>query len=122
MSSDVGHTILIFTLVVIQGFNSQMALIFQKVANKEFQRDDQFSKCKWVLGFTMYLCSSLTWSGIIPYADLVLLSCSSAINIMQGLVLSVYSLGEKFNYKKDLPAFALIIAGCTLIVLFSNKT
>ena len=77
---------------------------------------------KWLLGLILIVVSSLVHVAVLPYADLVLLSSTSATAIIFGIMLSVSWLGEKFDTKKDLPAIGLICLGCLMTVIFANST
>jgi O-antigen ligase len=59
---------------------------------------------------------------VLPYADIVLLTSTSATAIVFGIILSVYAIGERFKLKSDLPPILFIIIGCILIITFANKT
>ena len=58
----------------------------------------------------------------LQYMDLTLLAANAVTAIISTLVFSVTILGEMFVCRYDLPALLLISAGCTTIVLNSNKS
>ena len=68
----------------------------------------------------LLIVSSVIHVAVLPYADLVLLSSSSATAILFGILLSVYMLGEKFDFRYDLPGVMLTCAGCITTVAFAN--
>ncbi len=57
---------------------------------------------------------------VLPFCDLVVLSTSTATSIVFNTVLSVYYLGERFDWRLDGPAFVLIIGGSLAIVFLSD--
>lgn len=121
MSKGFAYTMLMLTIASVGGFNNNLALILQKCANKEYNRDGEFNKTRWVLGFMYYTAAAITYGGSLPYVDFVLLTIVCAINVVFGLLLSVYTLGEKFDVKRDSIAIGFIIAGSAVIVSFSHK-
>lgn len=52
---------------------------------------------------------------------MVLLSCNTATAIISSSLFAICFLGEKFNWKYDAIALALIVVGNTLTVLQTNK-
>ena len=58
---------------------------------------------------------------VLPFADMVLLSCNTATAIISSSLFAICFLGEKFNWKYDFIALALIVVGNTLTVLQTNK-
>lgn len=67
------------------------------------------------------MVGQLTHVAVLPFADIVLLTSSSATAIIFGIILSVWVLGEPFTANRDLPAVILIIIGCLMTVTFANK-
>ena len=59
---------------------------------------------------------------VLPYADLILFTATSSLAILYGVFLAILILGEKFVWKYDMPAIALILAGCILTVVQCNFT
>ena len=57
---------------------------------------------------------------ILPYADLVLLTGTSSLAVVFGVLLAVFVLGEKFNPKYDIPTILLILSGCILTISIAN--
>ena len=57
---------------------------------------------------------------IFPYADLVLLTGTSSLAVVFGVLLAVFVLGEKFNPKYDIPTILLILSGCILTISIAN--
>ena len=98
-------------------FLGQIALILMKEVNN--------SKSKgflWLSGLILLILSSVIHVAVLPYADLVLLSSSSATAILFGILLSVYWLGETFDFHFDLPGVMLTCAGCVTTVAFANTS
>ena len=71
------------------------------------------------LKYTLHTCFPPVVT--LPFADIVLLTCNSATAILAASGLAICLLGEKFIWKYDLPALALIISGGTLTIIQSNK-
>ena len=59
--------------------------------------------------------------GVLPYADLVLLSSNSAMALLYNLFFATCLLKETFHWQYDLSAIVLIIMGVSLTILQSNK-
>ena len=57
---------------------------------------------------------------LLAYADLVLISTNYIAGIIFNTFLSIRFLGEKFLWKYDLPAFALMAIGAMTIVLLAD--
>ena len=57
---------------------------------------------------------------MLAYADLVLISTNMIAGIIFNTFLSIRFLGEKFLWKYDLPAFALMATGAITIVLLAD--
>ena len=79
-----------------------------------------YKRLRWFSGLLLVIVSSVIHVAVLPYADLVLLSSSSATAILFGILLSVYMLGEKFDLRYDLPGVMLTCAGCVTTVAFAN--
>ena len=75
----------------------------------------------WWLGLTIMLTGITIHIFALPYADMTLLAANSSLAIIGNLILSMWLFDEKWVWKFDAPALALIIAGCCLIVSLSNK-
>ena len=75
----------------------------------------------WWLGFFIMLCGVIIHVIALPYADMTLLAANASLAIIANLVLSIYLFNEKWVWKYDCTAFALIIGGCSSIILLSNK-
>ena len=58
--------------------------------------------------------------GVLPFADLTLLTSNAATGIMFSAFLSITFLGEKFVWKYDLTAVFLIVTGSVLIIIQSD--
>ena len=58
--------------------------------------------------------------GVLPFADLTLLTSNAATGIMVSAFLSITFLGEKFVWKYDLTAVFLIVTGSVLIIIQSD--
>ena len=68
--------------------------------------------------FTFTICLLLV---MLPFADLVLLTCNSATAILISSGFAICLLGEPFIRSYDLTALVLIITGGTLTIIQSNK-
>ena len=77
---------------------------------------------RWMLGMFALLCSVVIHVFMLPYLDLTLLAAKQVIAIVSAVILSISLLDEVIVWRYDLPAFLLISAGCTTIVLSANKT
>lgn len=111
----VGGTLLALVIDNFAVFLGQFGQIFMKEGNINKQ------KLKVVIGVIIMTIASILRIAVLPYADLVILSCSSATGIIFAIILSVTYLREKFVVSKDLPAILLILCGCITTVIFSNK-
>ena len=74
-----------------------------------------------MLGFVFLAVSGAIHAGTLPFVDLVLISTLTAAGIIMSSLLAIKFLDEKFICKYDLPAFCLMIAGCTTIVALSHQ-
>ncbi len=101
-------------------FFGQVALILQKTSYKS-NTTQKFNSFRWTVGLILIIFSNIIHVAVLPYADLVLLTSSSATAIIFGIILSVLVLYEKFTVKQDLPAVILIVIGCITTVTFANK-
>jgi len=54
---------------------------------------------------------------VLPYADLLLFTATSSISVVYGVFLAIVILGERFVWRYDLTAIALILIGCVLTVV-----
>ena len=72
---------------------------------------------KWLLGFIFTCLNPICQSLVLPFVDMTLLCCNSAIAIIINVLLSTKVLGEEFTWKYDFTAMVLIATGVTLIVL-----
>ena len=66
------------------------------------------------IGVVVHLC-------VLPFLDLTLVSGSACLGILVAMILAIFVLGERFNWKYDLPGLTFISAGCITIVLNANK-
>ena len=57
----------------------------------------------------------------LPFADLTLLNANAATAVIVGAFLSIVFLGEKFQWKYDIPASFFILVGSFCTVALSNK-
>lgn len=80
-------------------FLGQLALILMKEVE-----GSHYKRLRWFCGLMLVIISSVIHVAVLPYADLVLLSGSSATAILFGILLSVYMLGEKFDIRYDYQA------------------
>jgi hypothetical protein len=111
------QTFIVLFIDNIATFLGQVALILMKKTTNDASKGHGL---KWLCGLMLVIVSSLVHVAVLPYADLVLLSSSSATAIIFGIVLSVYMLGEKFDMKHDLPGVLLTCTGCILTVMNAN--
>jgi hypothetical protein len=78
--------------------------------------------CKWIAGFITLVIASVLMLAALPFADMVLLSQAWPISIVFNVFLSIKFLDEKFLWKYDLSALALILCGCCLTINLSNMS
>ena len=76
----------------------------------------------WWWGFIMMMLGVAIHIIAVPYADLTLLAANSPLAIFANMFLSIYFFNEKWVWMYDMTALVLILTGCTVIVLLSNKT
>ena len=69
---------------------------------------------------TRFLTTLITLA-VLPFADMVLLTCNSATAILVSSGLAICLLGEKFVWKYDLTALFLYIIGGTLTIVQANR-
>ena len=65
-------------------------------------------------GTAVHLC-------VLPFLDLTLVAGSACLGIIVAMILAILVLGERFNWKYDLPGLTFILIGCITIVLNANK-
>lgn len=58
---------------------------------------------------------------ILPFADLVLLTGTSSLAVVFGMILAIFMLGERMNPVYDIATAVLIITGCMLTIVFANR-
>lgn len=58
---------------------------------------------------------------ILPFADLVLLTATSSLAVVFGVILAILFLGEKLNARYDIPTVILILSGCILTIAFADR-
>ena len=58
---------------------------------------------------------------VLPFLDLTLVAGSACLGIIVAMILAILVLGERFNWKYDLPGLTFILVGCSTIVLNANK-
>ena len=74
--------------------------------------------CIWHIGFWMLIVGGGMQIAVLPFVSLVLISTNSITAIAFNTFLSVKYLGERMNWKYDLPAFALMgIGGFSIVML-----
>lgn len=59
---------------------------------------------------------------MLPYADLVLFTATSALSVIYGVFLAIVILSERLQLKTDLAAMFMIILGCVLTVIQCSFT
>ena len=103
-----------------------LSYLFMKVANHKVEQSKNEGKevkayctASWIIGFICVLVGSILNLIALPFCDLVLISTTVGIAILFNNVVAMWWLGEKIVYKYDIPAFILIVAGSTAIVLLS---
>ena len=57
----------------------------------------------------------------LAHADLTLLSCNSLMGSIANVLISTRFLGERFDARYDFPGLGLLLIGCLVIVMLSNK-
>ena len=57
---------------------------------------------------------------VLPFADLVLLTATSSLAIVFGVLLAIFMLEEVFVCRYDMTALILIMVGCILTIAQSN--
>ena len=102
------------------------SLSVQKMGHRAVENQEEGSRAHlkspwWWLGLFIMVSGVSIHICALPYADMTLLAANSSLAIMGNLALSIWLFGEKWVWKYDAPALALIIAGCCSIVALSNK-
>jgi len=59
-------------------------------------------------------------TAVLPFADMILLTSSTASALVIASILSIKILGETFNCKYDFTAMLFISLGCGLMILQTN--
>lgn len=57
---------------------------------------------------------------MLPFADLVLLTGTSSMAVVYGVVFGIFLLGEKLNPLHDTATVVLILTGCILTINYAN--
>ena len=103
-----------------------LSYLFMKVANHKVESSKNEGKeikayctASWITGFICVLVGSILNLIALPFCDLVLISTTVGIAILFNNLVAMWWLGERIVYKYDIPAFILIVAGSTAIVLLS---
>lgn len=103
-----------------------LSYLFMKVANHQVEKSKTEGKeikayctASWIIGFICVFFGSILNLIALPFCDLVLISTTVGIAILFNNLVAMWWLGEKIVYKYDIPAFVLIVAGSTAIVLLS---
>ena len=103
-----------------------LSYLFMKVANHQVEKSKTEGKeikayctASWIIGFICVFVGSILNLIALPFCDLVLISTTVGIAILFNNLVAMWWLGEKIVYKYDIPAFVLIVAGSTAIVLLS---
>lgn len=65
-------------------------------------------------GVVVHLC-------VLPFLDLTLVAGGACLGILVAMLLAIFILGERFNWKYDLLGLTFISVGCITIVLNANK-
>ena len=79
-----------------------------------------YCRFQWVAGLVCILGGGAIQFAVLPYADLVLISTNMIAGVVFNTFLSIKFLGERFMWKYDLPALALMCAGALTIVLLAK--
>ena len=105
----------------------QVGFMLQKLAHRDLEekapRADnvndlrQYCSVKWFLGLSLIIITSASQSLVLPYIDMMLISCNAATAIIVNMILSTRVLGEQFIWKYDLTAMFFIFIGSLTIVL-----
>ena len=106
-----------------------VSYLLQKMAHHKIEENNKSSMssvkvyctCTWIIGFILSVVGGTVGVLVLPYCDLVLLSTTVGISIIMSNLLAMRFLGEKIIWRYDLPAFLLVVAGCTSIVFLSEE-
>ena len=103
-----------------------LSYLFMKVANHKVEQSKiegkevkAYCTWSWIVGFICVFIGSILNLIALPFCDLVLISTTVGIAILFNNIVAMWWLGEKIVYKYDVPAFILIVAGSTAIVILS---
>ena len=105
-----------------------LSYIYMKIANhkaedakKEGKQYNVYCSFTWGIGFLFVIVGSILNLVALPYCGLILFSTTVGIGIIFNNVAAILWLDEKIIWKYDLPAFVLIVASSTSIVLLSAE-
>ena len=98
--------------------------------DKQYQQDykdekkaeaSAYCSCRFILGMAFMITGVAVHLCVLPFLDITLVSASACLGLLVAMILAVLVLGERFNWKYDLPGLTFILAGCITIVLNANK-
>ena len=106
-----------------------VSYLLQKIAHHKIEEKNKkqmssvrvYCSCTWILGFSLSVFGGTVGVLVLPYCDLVLLSTTVGMSIIMSNLLAMYFLKEKIIWRYDIPAFFLVVAGCTSIMLVSEQ-
>ena len=115
--------------VFLAEFPIAVSYLLQKIAHHKIEENNKsdmssvkvYCTCTWMIGFSLSVFGGTVGVLVLPYCDLVLLSTTVGISIILSNLLAMRFLGEKIIWKYDVPAFLLVVAGCTSIMLISEE-
>ncbi len=74
---------------------------------------------KWILGFAIYVFGNISNAFALTFASQSIITPLNSVNLVANTMLAPIFLGETLR-QSDVYATALIIAGCTVTVLFGS--
>ena len=91
--------------------------------NKAESAAEAKAYCSWrfILGMTFMIIGAIVHLCVLPFLDLTLIAGGACLGILAAMILAILVLGERFNWRYDLPGLAFISGGCITIVLNANK-
>ena len=87
----------------------------------EYRAAKTYCSCRFILGMTIMIISVVVHLCLLPFLDLTLVAGSACLGIIVAMILAIFVLGERFNWKYDLPGLTFIVVGSITIVLNANK-
>ena len=107
---------------------NQGAFALQKLAHRDDEKmqagdvkGSSIFQGKRAMGYLLMIVGALLHVFALAHADLILLSCNALMGSIANVMISTKFLGERFDPRFDLPGLTLMLIGCMLIVMLSNK-